>query len=196
MGLSEVWIAVKQGSTKKNAKEGETMLTGVRKIANWAFREGYFDEYANDEYGRNLLERQGLSAESYKIIFDREVEEQDDVVSRIVSPNSSPRENAADQGSTITFQLKGEERREYVIVYKDIIGKLSSASDGNGKEFYGMVQECLETKMITTQQWNDKKDILARLLKEFEEADIDTSWMRDEVVPSIIKDAKEQLLGA
>ena len=203
-GLTEEWIAVKDGFTKNNAQEGVTMLTGLRKIANWAFREGHFEAYANDEFGRNMLERRGLSAETYKIIFDREseAEERSGAISRrTISPNnSSPREDE-DEGSDTTFQLRGKERDEYAKLYRDIALKLASASDRNGKEFFGLLQESLKTKMINTQQWNVKKEILADLLKSFEDvvedaAAINDSWFRDTIIPSIIEEAKEKLLGA
>ena len=194
---------MKDGFTKNNAQEGVTMLTGLRKIANWAFREGHFEAYANDEFGRNMLERRGLSAESYKIIFDREseAEERSGAISRrTISPNSSRREDE-DEGSNSTFQLRGKERDEYAKVYRDIALKLASASDRNGKEFFGLLQESLKTKMTNTQQWNVKKEILADLLKSFEDvvedaAAINDSWFRDTIIPSIIEEAKEKLLGA
>jgi len=201
---------VKDGFTKNNAQEGVTMLTGLRKIANWAFREGHFEAYANDEFGRNMLERRGLSAETYKIIFDREseaeAEERSGAISRrTISPNnSSPREDE-DEGSETTFQLVDEELCEYMTLYKDVALKLASAIDTNGKEFYGLLKECLETKMIKTQQWNDKKGILEKSLKNFEDVVRDAaainqktnnSFVRDTIIPSIIKDAKEKLLGA
>jgi hypothetical protein len=188
---------VKEGFTKKNAKEDETMLTGLRKIAHWAFREGYFEAYAKDKDGRKILERQGLSAESYKIIFDQE----SDGSRRTFSPNSSPRENVEDsniaKSQNVTFQLEGEELDEYLDLFQNITGKLSSASEENGKEFYGTLLECLETKVENTRQWNEKKVILAESLKHFEKAaKIDHSHIRDVVIPAIIKDAKENLISA
>eukprot|EP00985_Skeletonema_marinoi_P021442 scaffold13162_cov171-Skeletonema_marinoi.AAC.3 len=133
-GLTEEWIAVKDGFTKNNAQEGVTI---------------------EDE----------------------------------------------DEGSDTTFQLRGKERDEYAKVYRDIALKLASASDRNGKEFFGLLQESLKTKMTNTQQWNVKKEILADLLKSFEDvvedaAAINDSWFRDTIIPSIIEEAKEKLLGA
>ena len=202
-GLTDQWIAVKKGIEKKDAQEDVTMMTGLRKIANWAFREGHFEAYANDEYGLNMLERKGLSAESYKIIFDEESGERsgnDAVSRRTVSPNSSPRENE-DRVSTMRFQLRGEERSEYTKVYRDVVLKLTSASDGNGKQFFGLLKKCLKTKMINTQQWNAKKEILADVLKSFEVAvlqfqETQDSWFEDAIIPSIIEEAKEKLLDA
>jgi hypothetical protein len=193
---------VKEGFTKKNAKEDETMLTGLRKIAHWAFREGYFEKYSKDKYGRKMLEKHGLSAESYSIIFDREGERSGVVSRRTVSPNSSPRENVNEEyniaeNRSITFQLEGEERLEYLILYDDIDKKLTSASEENGKEFYGTLLKCLDTRMKNTQQWNEKKGILAEFVQHFEKAaKINRPHIRDEVIPAIIKDAKEKLIGA
>ena len=211
-GLTEQWIAVKKGTEKKDAEEDVTMLTGLRKIANWAFREGHFEAYAKGDYGRNMLERKGLSAESYKIIFDQDHESSGSgaVSRRTVSPHSSHRENA-DRGSTMRFQLRGEELSHYMEVYTDVVVKRNSASDENGKQFFGLLQKCLQTKMVNTQQWNAKKDILADEMKRFEVAvekaaainhaeainrTTNNSWFEDVVIPSIIEGAKEKLLDA
>eukprot|EP00986_Skeletonema_menzelii_P012650 scaffold7065_cov147-Skeletonema_menzelii.AAC.9 len=213
-GLTEQWIAVKKGTEKKDAEEDVTMLTGLRKIANWAFREGHFEAYAKGDYGRNMLERKGLSAESYKIIFDQDQESSGSgaVSRRTVSPHphSSHRENA-DRGSTMRFQLRGEELSDYMEVYTDVVVKRNSASDENGKQFFGLLQKCLQTKMVNTQQWNAKKDILADEMKRFEVAvekaaainhaeainrTTNNSWFEDVVIPSIIEGAKEKLLDA
>mmetsp|Transcript_8423 Transcript_8423/g.13903 ORF Transcript_8423/g.13903 Transcript_8423/m.13903 type:complete len:646 (+) Transcript_8423:137-2074(+) len=213
-GLTEQWIAVKKGTEKKDAEEDVTMLTGLRKIANWAFREGHFEAYAKGDYGRNMLERKGLSAESYKIIFDEDQESSGSgaVSRRTVSPHphSSHRENA-DRGSTMRFQLRGEELSDYMEVYTDVVVKRNSASDENGKQFFGLLQKCLQTKMVNTQQWNAKKDILADEMKRFEVAvekaaainhaeainrTTNNSWFEDVVIPSIIEGAKEKLLDA
>ncbi|KAK1745930.1 hypothetical protein QTG54_003854 [Skeletonema marinoi] len=191
-GLTEEWIAVKDGFTKNNAQEGVTMLTGLRKIANWAFREGHFEAYANDEFGRNMLERRGLSTETYKIIFDREseAEERSGAISRrTISPNnSSPREDE-DEGSDTTFQLRGKERDEYAKVYRDIALKLASASDRNGKEFFGL---------FAAGKLENKDDQYPASFEDVVEdaAAINDSWFRDTIIPSIIEEAKEKLLGA
>ncbi len=204
--IDDEWVAVKEGFTKTNAQEDVTMLTGVRKIANWAFREGHFEEYANDEFGRTMLERKGLSVENYMIIFDQESEEQTGAVAlnrRTVSPNSSTRENE-DGRSNMTLQLRGEELSEYMKVYKDVSMKRTPGSDANAKEFYGLLQKFLETEMTNTQQWNAKKYILAHFLRRFEDAVKDaaainqgtgSSWFRDGIIPAIIEEAKEKLLG-
>ena len=207
-GHNDEWIAVKNGYTKKNAEEDKTMLTGVRKIAHWAFREGHFKAYANTDFGRNFLERKGLFGDSYKIIFDKESEElsgSDNVSRRTVSPNSSPRENE-DRRSTVP--LRGEERREYTKIYTDVVSKLkaaSSANDENGKEFFGLLQKCLETTMIdTVQHWHARKDKLKELMREFDDAVKDAakinqstgnSWIDDAIIPSIIEEVKDELLG-
>ncbi len=182
-------------------------MTGVRKIAHWAFREGYFETYLNDAYGRNLLEQKGLCAESYKIIFDQEAEERSGSVAvsrRTVSPNSSPREE--NRASTVSFQLRGEERSEYMEIYAEVASKLgaaTSASDENGKQFFGILQKCLQTKMIYTEQWHSKKDVLAALQEGFEDANqkaaatraLGDPWLEEMVIPSIIEESKEKLLG-
>ena len=204
--IDDEWVAVKEGFTKTNAQEDVTMLTGVRKIANWAFREGHFEAYANDEFGRTMLERKGLSVENYMIIFDRESEEQTGAGAlnrRTVSPNSSSRENE-DGKSNMTLQLRGEELSEYMKVYKDISMKRTPDNDANAKEFYGLLQKFLETEMTNTQQWNAKKYILEHFLRRFEDAVTDaaainqgtgSSWFRDGIIPAIIEEAKEKLLG-
>ena len=204
-GHNDEWIAVKNGYTKKNAEEDKTMLTGVRKIAHWAFHEGHFDTYANKDFGRNFLERKGLYGDSYKIIFDKESEERngsDNVSRRTVSPNSSPRENE-DRRSTVP--LRGEERREYRKIYTDVIMKLGAASDENGKQFFGVLKKCLETTMVdTVQHWHAKKDKLKELMKEFDDAvkdaakinqNTENSWVDDAIIPSIIDEAEDELLG-
>ncbi len=201
--IDDEWIAVKEGFTKTNAQEDVTMLTGVRKIANWAYREGHFESYANDEFGRNMLERKGLSLETYKIIFDRDSEGRTSVTRRrIVSPNSSSRGH--DGRSNVTLLLRGEELSEYTKVYRDISMKRTE-SDVNAEEFYGLLQKCLETKMLNTQQWNAKKYTLAHFLTRFEDAVKDaaaisqragSAWYRDGIIPAIIEEAKEKLLGA
>ncbi len=204
--VDDEWIAVKEGFTKANAQEDATMLTGSRKIANWAFRQGYFESYANCDYGRNRFEQRGLSVETYKIIFDRELEQQNDAASRrIENPNSSPKAN--ESGTTnVALLLRGEELDEYMKIYEDIAMKRSSdpESDLNAEEFYGLLLKCLETEM-NTQQWNAKKDVLANSLRRFEDAvnkaaaisqKTGTSWYRDRIIPAIIEEAKEKLLGA
>lgn len=204
--LSEVWIAVKEGYTMITSKEDETKLTGVRKIATWAFREGYFDEYANSDFGKNLLERNNLSAQSYKIIFGhqtggRTVNNQE-ITRRTISPNSSPAESLSEgpnntENQIVTFDLTGEDRREYYLVYKDVTGKLDDYDDSSSKNFYGMLKICLETKLANTQQWNEKKDELAKRIKEFEEWKAsDTSFVRDTVLPALFNEAKARLLDA
>jgi hypothetical protein len=201
-GHNDVWIAVKNGYTKKNAQEGETMLTGVRKIAHWAFRKGYFETYLNDAYGRNLLEQKGLCAESYKIIFDQEAEERSGSVAvsrRTVSPNSSPRE-----GNRGSIQLRGEELSEYMEIYADVTMKLGAATDDNGKQFFGLLQKCLKTKMINTEQWRAKKAVLSDVQGRFDDANkksaeinqsTEDHWFEEMIIPSIINEAKEKLLG-
>ena len=203
--VEDTWVAVKIGFTYSNAKEGETMLTGVRKIANWAFREGLFREYANTDIGRNTLERKGLSVENYMIIFDKELEERSGAVSRRnARSNSSSSENEEGR-SNVTLQLRGEELKEYTSLYIDIATKHSQESDVNAKKFYGLLQKCLEKKMINTQQWNAKKLILAQFLEHFENEVKDaaaicqmsgTTWFKDGIIPAIIEDAKEKLLDA
>ena len=209
---------MKEGFTKANAQEDVTMLTGSRKIANWAYREGHFESYANYAYGQNRLEQRGLSAETYKIIFDRESEErtgifdqeseeQNDAASRRTdNPNSSSRVNE-DASSNVTLLLRGEDLDEYIKIYEDIAMKRSPdpESDVIAEEFYGLLQKCLKTKMLNTQQWNAKKRFLANSLRRFEDAvnkaaaisqRTGTSWYRDGIIPAIIEEAKEKLLGA
>ena len=176
-------------------------MTGVRKIAHWAFREGYFETYLNDAYGRNLLEQKGLCAESYKIIFDQEAEERSGSVAvsrRTVSPNSSPREE--NRGS---IQLRGEELSEYMEIYADVALKLGAATDENGKQFFEVLQKCLKTKMIYTQQWRTKKADLSDVQRRFDDANkksaeinqsTEDHWFEEMVMKAIIQEAKEKLL--
>ncbi len=201
--IDDEWIALKEGFTKANAQEGVTMLTGVRKIANWAFRQGHFESYANDDFGRTMLERKGLSVETYMIIFDRESRTSAGATRRrTVSPNSS--RGHEDGRSNVTLLLRGEELSEYTKVYRDIAMKRTE-TDVNADEFYGLLQKCLETKMTNTQQWNAKKYALAHFLGRFEDAVKDaaaisqrtgSAWYRDGIIPAIIEEAKEKLLGA
>eukprot|EP00956_Cyclotella_meneghiniana_P025927 scaffold55099_cov38-Cyclotella_meneghiniana.AAC.4 len=197
--VEDTWVAVKIGSTYSNAIEGETMLTGVRKIANWAFQEGHFREYANAEIGRTTLERKGLSVENYKILFDQKSDERSGAVSRHnAGSNSSFRENE-------DVELRGEALSEYMRFYRDIAMKQTPESDINCKKFYGMLQKCLETKMINNRQWNSKKAIFNHYLRRFEDEvksavaicqRAGTTFYRDKIIPALIEEAKEKMLGA
>eukprot|EP00956_Cyclotella_meneghiniana_P041320 scaffold222481_cov36-Cyclotella_meneghiniana.AAC.2 len=197
--VEDTWVAVKVGFTYSNAKEGETMLTGVRKIANWAFLEGHFREYANAEIGRTTLERKGLSVENYKILFDQKSDERSGAVSHHSAGSNSPSRENED------VQLRGEALSEYMRFYTDIVMKQTPESDINSKKFYRMLQKCLETKMVNNQQWNSKKTIFNHYLQRFEDGvkgaaaicqRAGTTFFKDKIIPALIEEAKEKLLGA
>lgn len=202
-GLTEQWTAVKKGFTKDNAQEDVTMLTGLSKIANWAFIEGHFDTYANDAYGRNLLEQKGLSAETFTIIFDQDSQER-----RNIRIGSLSRNNEEDGSNIIMCPLRGQELREYVNVYMHALTKVEDSSSRENDEyslqFYGLLKEYLKSEKVITQQWQATKDVLAefaQLTELFEQAvngaaKFNDPHLKHSIIPSIIEDAKEKLLGA
>ncbi len=191
-----MWVAVKKGYNEKDAAEGVNKVTGLRKIFDWAYRNGVFERYADTPWGENFIDRKGLCLQSLGKIFDEEREEQNGSqhrTGRTVSPSSSPTTSISETQNK--SDLEGHEREEYVEVYKDIRAKLSAArdnDDASSKDFYGMLMDCMQNNMITMQQWNEKKDILKSCMKEYENAD--DTFLRDTIYgPSFIKEAKEKL---
>ena len=220
-------MAVKKGCNEKNAVEGVDKLTGYRKIANRAYREGICDRYAKSELGGHFIKKKELCGQSFKMIFDQERghndtqhsthrtsspstssqenvgeterEEQNDSqhrTGRAVSPSSSPQENACEAESA-EFTLKGDELRDYYLVYKNVKENLSAANDdASSKDFYGMLMNCMQKNMINTENWNKKKGILNTYMKQYEDMKMESEddiFVRDTILPRLIDDAKEKL---
>lgn len=184
--------------------EGVDKLTGIRSIVNWAYRNGAFERYAKTESGENFIERvcerKGLCVQTFgAMIFAEEREEQNDSqhrTSRTVSPSSSPTASVSET-QKVKFDLQGDERRDYWLVYKDVRAKLSAASDdASSKDFYEVLMNCMKKNMVNTEQWNKKKGILKKYIKDYEEMKIecaDDTFVRDTLLPSLITEAKENL---
>lgn len=197
---------MKKGFDVKDPKlvEGVDKLTGARNIGKWAYRNGVFERYAKTESGENFIkrvcERKGLCVQTCgAMIFGEEREEQNDSqhrTSRTVSPSSSPTTSVSET-QTVKFDLQGDERRDYFLVYKSVKENLSAASDdASSKDFYGMLMNCMQKNMVNTEQWNKKKGILKKYMKDYEEMKIevaDDSFVRDTLLPSFITEAKENL---
>lgn len=197
---------MKKGFDVKDPKlvEGVDKLTGARNIGKWAYRNGVFERYAKTESGENFIkrvcERKGLCVQTCgAMIFGEEREEQNDsqhLTSRTVSPSSSPTTSVSET-QKVKFDLQGDERRDYFLVYKNVKENLSAASDdASSKDFYGMLMNCMQKNMINTEQWNKKKGILKKYIKDYEEMKIecaDDTFVRDTLLPSLITEAKENL---
>jgi hypothetical protein len=195
------WVAVRKGYNEKDAEEGVHKFTGVRNIANWAYLNGVFERYADTPWGENFLDRKGLCLESLGKIFDEERVQQNDSqhsTGRTVSPSSSPTASVSET-QKVKFDLQGDERRDYFLVYKSVKENLSAASDNNdasSMDFYGVLMNCMQKNMVNTEQWNEKKGILKKYIKDYEEMKIecvDDTFVRDTLLPSLITEAKEKL---
>ena len=199
-------IAVKKGFNVKDPKlvEGVHKLTGIRNIVNWAYRNGAFERYSKTESGENFIkrvcERKGLCVQTCgAMIFGEEREEQNDRqhrTGRAVSPSSSPQENACET-ERAECTLKGDELLDYFLVYKNVKEKLSAASDdASSKDFYGMLMNCMQKNMINTEQWDKKKGILNKYMKQYEDMKMESEddiFVRDTILPRLIDAAKEEL---
>lgn len=194
------WVAVKKGFNEKDAAEGLNKFTGVLNIANWLYRNGVFERYADTPWGENFLDRKGLCLQSLGKIFDEERVQQN--TGRAVSPSSPPAASVSEM-QKVKFDLQGDERREWTRFFNDISQKLSAAresDDPSRKEFYGMLMNCMQKNMINTQKWNDERRyILEMYMKDYEEAErmkivgVNDTFMNDEYLPSLITEAKEKL---